>query len=65
MLGPIILTIYLALSGTIGAWWLASQDVTKDEIDMLDVAMCIIPAIMMCWLLIPIYILSKIKIKKL
>ena len=31
---------------------MASQDVTKDKIDMLDVVTCIIPAIMLCWLII-------------
>jgi hypothetical protein len=64
MIGPILLIIYIALSGTLGAWWLASLDITKDEIDLLDVLRLVIPAVMTCWFIVPIYLLNNIKIKK-
>ncbi len=64
MIEQILLITYVILSSTVGAWWLASLDITKDEIDLLDVLRLVIPAVMACWFIVPIYLLSKIKIKR-
>ena len=66
MIGPILLIIYIALSGTIGAWWMASDRQSDDEekVSLFDIAGHVLPAIMLCWLMIPMYILERIKIKK-
>ena len=66
MIGPILLTLYIALSGTIGAWWMASDRQSDDEekVSLFDIAGHILPAIIFCWLIIPMSILERIKIKK-
>ena len=65
MIGQIILITYVILASTIGAWWLASNDIHKKEITLLDVVGNIVPAVMCIWLLYPSHLLERIKIKKL
>lgn len=65
MIGQIILTTYVVLASTIGAWWLASNSIHKKEITLLDVVGNILPSLLLIWLFYPLYILECIKIKKL
>lgn len=64
----IIFWVYIGLSSTLGSWWLASQDVEKEEDDkitLFDVVGNIFPAVLFGWILFPMLILMMIKIKKL
>jgi hypothetical protein len=63
----IIFWVYIGLSSTLGAWWLASQDVEKEEDDkitLFDVVGNIFAAVLFGWILFPTLILMMIKIKK-
>ena len=62
MIGQIILITYIILASTVGAWWLASNDIHKKEITLLDVLGHMMPAIVICWILIPMYYLDKVKV---
>lgn len=64
MIGQIILIVYIVLSGTVGACWLASNNIHKKEITLVDVVGNILPALMFIWLFYPLHILDRIKIKK-
>jgi len=64
MIEQIILITYVVLASTIGAWWLASNDVHKKEITLLDLIACILPSILFIWMLLPLSLLGRIKIKK-
>lgn len=61
----IILMVYIALASTLGAWWLASNDIHKKEITLFDIIGNIVPSIMFIWFFYPLYVLDKIKFKKL
>jgi hypothetical protein len=65
MIGQIILTTYVILASTVGAWWFASNSVYKKEITLLEVVGNILPSLLFIWLLYPLHILECIKIKKL
>lgn len=65
MIEQIILITYVVLASTIGAWWLASNDVHKKEITLFDIIGNIVPAVMFIWFFYPLYVLDKIKFKKL
>jgi hypothetical protein len=62
MIGQIILITYVILASTVGAWWLAGGD--KKEITLLDLMACILPSILLVWMLVPFSLLDRIKIKK-
>lgn len=62
MIGQIILTTYVILASTVGAWWFAGGD--KKDITLLDLIACILPSILFVWMLVPFSLLDKIKIKK-
>lgn len=66
MIGAILLCTYLALAGTIGAWWMASKWHTDEngEVSLLDILANVIPAMMLCWFFALAYVLERIKIKK-
>jgi hypothetical protein len=57
---------YLILSSTIGAWWMASMDVSeeKDHITLFVILCNILPAVLFSWILFPLVLANKIKIKK-
>jgi len=65
MIEQIILITYVVLASTIGAWWLASNDIHKKEITLFDIIGNIVPSIMFIWFFYPLYVLDKIKFKKL
>ena len=65
MIEQIILITYVVLASTIGAWWLASNDVHKKEITVFDIIGNIVPAVMFIWFFYPLYVLDNIKFKKL
>ena len=65
MIEQIILITYVVLASTIGAWWLASNDIHKKEITLFDIIGNIVPAVMFIWFFYPLYVLDKIKFKKL
>lgn len=65
MIGQIILITYVVLASTIGAWWLASNDIHKKEITLFDIVGNIVPSIMFIWFFYPLYVLDNIKFKKL
>ena len=65
MIEQIILITYVVLASTIGAWWLASNDVHKKEITVFDIIGNIIPSVMFIWFFYPLYVLDNIKFKKL
>ena len=62
MIAQIFLIIYIVLAGTLGAWWLAGGD--KKEITLLDLIAWVLPSILAIWLILPLSLLDKIKIKK-
>ena len=62
MIAQIFLIVYIVLASTVGAWWLAGGD--KKEITLLDVVSWILPSILAIWLILPLSLLDKIKIKK-
>jgi hypothetical protein len=62
MIGQIILITYTILASTLGAWWLAGGD--KKEITLLDLIACILPSILLIWLILTASLLDCIKIKK-
>ena len=62
MILQIILIIYIVLAGTVGAWWLAGGG--RNEITLLDLIACILPSILLIWILLPLSLLDRIKIKK-
>lgn len=63
----IILWVYICLSSTFGAWWLASNklDDEGEDITLFDIVGNILPAIIFCWFLVPLTLLMMIKVKKL
>lgn len=65
MIEQIILITYVVLASTIGAWWLSSNDIHKKEITLFDIIGNIVPSIMFIWFFYPLYVLDKIKFKKL
>ena len=65
MIEQIILITYVVLASTIGAWWLASNDIHKKEITLFDIIGNIVPSVMFIWFFYPLYVLDKIKFKKL
>jgi hypothetical protein len=62
MIAQIFLIVYIVLASTVGAWWLAGGD--KKEITLLDLIACILPSILLVWMLVPFSLLDRIKIKK-
>ena len=62
MIPQIFLIVYILLAGTLGAWWLAGGD--KKEITLLDLIAWVLPSILSIWLILPLSLLDKIKIKK-
>ena len=58
------LLIYLLLASTFGAYWLAKLDITKKDVNLLDVLRMVIPSILMFWFLFFLYFTSNIKLKK-
>ena len=62
MIPQIFLIVYIVLAGTLGAWWLAGGD--KKEITLLDLIAWVLPSILSIWLILPLSLLDKIKIKK-
>ena len=63
MIGQIILITYVILASTVGAWWLAKGGV-RDEVSLLDLIAWVLPSILLIWLLLPLSLLDRIKIKK-
>ena len=63
MILQIILIIYIVLAGTLGAWWLAKGGV-RDEVSLLDLIPWILPSILLIWILLPLSLLDRVKIKK-
>lgn len=62
MIPQIFLIVYIVLTGTVGAWWLAGGN--KKEITLLDLIAWVLPSILLIWLILTASLLDKIKIKK-
>lgn len=62
MIEQIVLITYIVLASTVGAWWLAGGG--KKEITLLDLVAYILPSILFIWILLPLSLLDRIKIKK-
>ena len=67
MVGEIILMVYVALSSTLGAWWLASNSLQAKgkKISLMDILGNVLPAVMFSWLFVPMLLLDKVKVRKL